>query len=71
MLSLLLTVLDEQRQEVENQTADRVADLDRQLNEAKREHTKAGTSSTGLNWLKPVLNKWGHIWTHQGWYLIN
>ncbi|XP_052239234.1 coiled-coil alpha-helical rod protein 1-like isoform X3 [Dreissena polymorpha] len=40
----LQQVLEAQREEVENQSADRLADLDRQLNDAKREHTKAVVS---------------------------
>ena len=35
-------VLEEQRRDVENQFSDRLADMDRQINEAKREHAKAG-----------------------------
>ncbi|XP_053390441.1 coiled-coil alpha-helical rod protein 1-like [Mercenaria mercenaria] len=37
-------ILEEQRHEVENQFSDRLADMDRQINEAKREHAKAVVS---------------------------
>ena len=38
----LLVVLAEQRQEVEHQSVDKMADLEHQVNDAKREHAKTG-----------------------------
>ena len=37
-----IAVLEEKRKETENSFAEQLADMDRKVNEAKREHAKAG-----------------------------
>ena len=40
--NLTVSVLEEKRKETENSCAEQFADMDRKLNDAKREHAKAG-----------------------------
>ena len=42
---ILFIVVEEQKTVIQQQFSEQLAELDRQLNDAKREHTKAGTTN--------------------------
>ena len=52
---MILIVLEDKRKEMENSCAEQFADMDRKLNDAKREHAKAGITCCQIRYSLPLF----------------